>query len=273
MRRREFIAGLGGAAVAWPRTVRAQQVEGVRRIGVLMWAVTEVDLGPFREELAKLGWVEGRNLLTEYRASARDPALLAANAEALVDLHPDVIVAVTGPAIRAVETRTQTIPIVFAGGGDSVDNRYATSVGRPVGNVTGFANRVSSLGGRYVELLKEAVPNITRIAHVFAGAAPVVLSAAIDAAALQLGITIVRIPLGNPIETEVAISAFRCRAQRRSAADRVTTSSGCLSNAAAAGPASPIAPDVGDRKGSYRRRFVVACERRWSDSSRRCLLC
>jgi putative tryptophan/tyrosine transport system substrate-binding protein len=204
MKRREFIAGLG--AVAWPLAARAQQGERVRLVGALN---IETASELIKEELVKLGWVEGRNLRTEYRASARDPALLAANAEALVDLHPDVIVAMTGPAIRAVETRTQTIPTVFFGGGDAIDNRYANSVARPLGNLTGFANRISSLGGKYVELLKEAVPNITRIAHVFANApAPVALSAAIDAAALQLEITIVRIPLGYPIETEVAIRAF-----------------------------------------------------------------
>jgi putative ABC transport system substrate-binding protein len=213
IRRREFVAGLGGAA-AWPVVARAQ-TERVRLVGVLFGGdATSLFLTPFREEMAKLGWVEGRNLRIDYRESAGDPALIAANAEALVNLHPDVIVPVGGPAIRAVETRTQIIPIVFGGGGDAVDNRFATSVARPVGNVTGFANVVTSLGGKWLELLKEAVPHINRVASIFtpdesAGPLPKSpMQAAIDGAAAQLAILLIRMPLRDPVETERAISAF-----------------------------------------------------------------
>src|SRR6266567_3886373 len=121
MRRRDFIAGFAGAAM-WPLAARAQQAERVHRIGVLTAGGlnTPITQAAFREELAKLGWVEGRSLRIDFRAS--DPGRLATDAEELVNLRPEVIFAFTGAAARAAQLRTQTIPIVFVGGGDPAEN-------------------------------------------------------------------------------------------------------------------------------------------------------
>jgi putative ABC transport system substrate-binding protein len=170
MRRREFIAGLGGV-VAWP-FAGPLAAEVQRRVGVLLTA-SENDpryqsiLGAFREGLATFGWVEGRNLRIDYRFSGSDPSRLAAYAEELVNLRPDVILAYTGPAARAVQQRTPVVPIVFVGGGDPNSTGLVRNIGRPGGNLTGFANIFESLGGRWLELFKDAVPRFTRVAHVF----------------------------------------------------------------------------------------------------------
>src|SRR5947208_5793818 len=114
MRRRDFIAGFAGAAT-WPLAASAQQAERVYRIGVLTAGGLNAPIAQtaFREELAKLGWVEGRSLRIDFRASGADPGRLATDAEELVNLRPDVIFAYTGAVARAAQRRTQTIPIVF----------------------------------------------------------------------------------------------------------------------------------------------------------------
>jgi putative ABC transport system substrate-binding protein len=210
--RRRFMATLGGAAAAWPLAVRAQQGERVRRVGVLIGGGDQfIIAAPFREGLAQLGWVEDRNLRIDYRLSFGDPGRLAADAEELVNLRPDVILAFTGPAGQAVQRRTQIIPIVFVGGGDPAEDSIVASIARPAGNMTGFANIFTSLGSIWLELLKEAVPRITRVADVFDAAfliAAGTLRVAIDAAAAQLAITIIRTPVREPVDTERMISAF-----------------------------------------------------------------
>jgi putative ABC transport system substrate-binding protein len=163
-----------------------------------------------REELAKLGWVEGRSLRIDVRTSGDDPRRLATDAEELVNLRPDVIFAYTGAAARAAQRRTQTIPIVFVGGGDPAENNLVGSVARPT-NVTGFANNFGSLGGKWVELLKQAAPRLTRVASVFDpefafGGGSV--RDVIGAAAAQLAITTINMPVRNLDEIARAINAF-----------------------------------------------------------------
>ena len=137
IRRREFIAGLGGA-VSWP-LARPLAAEAQRRVGALLSSPDNQSiLDAFRDGLATFGWVEGRNLRIDYRF-AGDPSRLAADAEGLVNLRPDVIFAFSGPAARAVQQRTSVIPIVFVGGGDPTDG-LVHNVARPEGNTTGFAN-------------------------------------------------------------------------------------------------------------------------------------
>ena len=168
MRRREFITLLGGAAAAWALAARAQQ--GVRRLGMLMLgaggSAYEIVQTTLPNELAKPGWVEGRNLRVDRRDSV-DPKSLLSLADELVSLRPDVIFTFTGLATRTVNERTQTIPIIFVGGGDPAENGLVGQVARPAGNATGFANNFNSLGAKQLELLKRAVPSLTSVAHVF----------------------------------------------------------------------------------------------------------
>ena len=212
MRRREFISLLGGAA-AWPLAARAQQAERVHRVGMLTvvgGVNTPIQQAAFREELAKLGWVEGRSLRIDVRGSAADPRRLATDVEELVNLRLDVIVVFTGVAARAAQGRTQTIPIVFVGGGDPAENNLVGSITRPA-NVTGFANNFASQGGKWVELLKQAAPRLTRVASVFDPELALPgrgVRDVIGTAAAQLAITTINMPVRNPDEIGRAITAF-----------------------------------------------------------------
>jgi putative tryptophan/tyrosine transport system substrate-binding protein len=207
VKRREFIAGLGAAAWPFARPIAA---EAQRRVGALLSGPDNQSyFDAFREGLATFGWVEGHSLRLDHRF-AGDPSSLAAYAEELVNLRPDVIFALTGPAARTVQQHTSIIPIVFAGGGDPASNGMVGSIARPEGNITGFANTFGSLGGRWLELFKEAVPRLTKVADIFFVSDLFVrneLRASILAATAQLGVTIVTMPVRNEVEIEPAISA------------------------------------------------------------------
>ena len=172
MRRREFITLVGGAAAAWPLTARTQQSEHMRHIGVLM-AFSENDpeaqswAGVFREELGKLGWTEGHNLQIDTRWATADIESLERFAKQLAVLHPDVILTGSTPATAAMQQQTNTIPIVFAMVGDPVGSGFVASLSRPGGNLTGFTPIENSLGGKWVELLKEIAPRVARVTMVF----------------------------------------------------------------------------------------------------------
>jgi putative ABC transport system substrate-binding protein len=170
MRRREFITLLGGAAVAWPRAVRAQQPERMRRIGVLMGLAeddpeTKARLAGFRQGLEKRGWSEGRNLHIDYRfapAGAQAQVL----AKELVALQPDAIFAHTTPVIAALQRESSTIPIVFAAVADPVGSGFIASLPRPGGNITGVMQYEASVTGKWLAMLKEIAPNLVRAAFV-----------------------------------------------------------------------------------------------------------
>src|SRR6516165_9854903 len=172
MKRREFITLLGGTTVAWPLVARAQQPDRLRRIGVLI-GFAENDpavqswLAAFRAALAKLGWSEGSNLRIELRWSAADPDKIRTFAKELVDLRPDAILSVTTPVTGALVRETQTIPIVIATVADPISSGFVTNLGRPGGNVTGFALYEPSMGGKWLELLKRIAPGVTRVALLF----------------------------------------------------------------------------------------------------------
>jgi putative ABC transport system substrate-binding protein len=162
MRRREFITLLGGTAAAWPMAARGQQGGRMRRIGVLSTAAEgdpyqKANLAALLDGLAKLGWVEGRNLRIEVRLAIGDPARIRAYAAELVSLTPEVIVTTPTPATIAVQQQTKTIPIVFTAGGDPVLNGVVRSIARPEGNTTGFSTLEASIASKWLELLKEAV--------------------------------------------------------------------------------------------------------------------
>ena len=214
MKRRDFITLLSGAAAAWPLAARAQQRERIGRVGVLnsetgtnaMWPA---EIGAFREGLARSGWVEGRNLLIEIRHGAGDAARFRALAVELVSLAPDVIVTTSGATTRAIQGQTKTIPIVFTGSGDPVATGIVMNIARPEANTTGFVNLHASIGGKWVELLKEAVPSLARIGAIFnpdiaAGS----YFPAIETAAAALGLQLSKIPVRTAVEIVRGIDGF-----------------------------------------------------------------
>jgi putative ABC transport system substrate-binding protein len=210
MLRREFIALLGGAA-AWPLAASAQQPVRVSLVGALFLSDNPPYAATLRQELRRLGWVEGRNLQINYRFSGGDIGHASADAAELVNLDPDVIFVIGGPAIQAVQQHTPTIPIVFVGGGDASSTNLTGGIARPAGNTTGFATTINSEGGKWVELLKDAAPRITRVAHVrnFDTLNTEQIVPIVEAAAAKLAITLVRVPYRNSVAgMERAIDEF-----------------------------------------------------------------
>jgi putative ABC transport system substrate-binding protein len=171
MRRREFITLFGGAAAAWPLVAHAQQPDLLRRIGVLMAAENDPEyqafLAAFREGLQKLGWTEGRNIRIDTRWAAADMELMQRFAKELVALQPDLIVTQNTPTTAAMLQQTRTIPIIFANVSDPVGSGFVVSLPRPGGNVTGFIDMEGSMGGKWLELLKEVAPSVSRVAFLF----------------------------------------------------------------------------------------------------------
>ena len=172
MRRREFITLLAGGAAAWPLSTRAQQSDRMRLIGVLMGyaesdPAVQSEVAGFRGALAKLGWTEGSNLRIELRWSAGDADRIRTLAKELIDLRPDAILGQTTPVTGALARETRTIPIVFVAVSDPIASGFAVGLARPGGNVTGFAQNESAMGGKWVELLKEIAPRTVRIALLF----------------------------------------------------------------------------------------------------------
>jgi putative tryptophan/tyrosine transport system substrate-binding protein len=173
MRRRQFITLLGGAAAAWPLAARAQQPDRMRRIGVLMgYAESDSDArawyAAFREGLQKLGWTEGRNTLIDTRWAAPDDAESRRRfAKELVALQPDLLVSSTTPTTSALLQQTRTIPIVFAIVADPIGSGFVANFARPGGNVTGFTFTEPTMAGKWLELLKEIAPRVTRVAMLF----------------------------------------------------------------------------------------------------------
>src|SRR5262245_59655130 len=171
LKRREFISLLGGAAV-WPLAAGAQQGERVRRIGVLMgFATTDPEAQTFQRafsrRLRELGWTDGTTARFDYRWASGDYERFKAYASELVALKPDVILANTTPAVAALRQETTTIPIVFVQITDPVSQGFVRNLARPSGNMTGFDFVDFSVGGKWLELLKEAAPAVTRVAVMY----------------------------------------------------------------------------------------------------------
>ena len=169
MRRREFIAFVGYTAAMWPVAVRAQQSERVRRVGVLESAGIETDqqagVALFSEVLHQLGWIDGRNVRLEVRFAGADPTKARKNAEELVALQPDVILASGVLSLQTLLQTTRSVPIVFNSiGADPVGSGYVDTLAKPGGNATGFVLLDYALTAKWVELLKEIAPTVTRVA-------------------------------------------------------------------------------------------------------------
>jgi putative ABC transport system substrate-binding protein len=169
MNRRAFISLLGGAAVAWPLAASAQQGEQTRRIGVLMHLAADdpegqARIGAFLQGLQEWGWTVGRNVRIEYRWATGDAERVRKYAAELVALTPDVILAAGGAVVAPLLQATSTVPIVFAQTPDPVGAGFVASLARPGGNATGFAIYEYGLSGKWLELLKEIAPGVTRVA-------------------------------------------------------------------------------------------------------------
>ena len=168
MKRRDFITLLGGAAVTWPLAARAQQGERARRIGVLMnVAVDDAEgqarIAAFLQVLQQLGWTDGRNVRIDYRWTAGDADRFQRYAEELLALAPDVLLASATPSVQALQRATRTVPIVFAQVSDPVGAGLVESLARPGGNITGFLPSEYSISAKWLELLKEVAPRVTRV--------------------------------------------------------------------------------------------------------------
>jgi len=216
MKRREFISLIGGSAAVWPLAVRAQQPERLRRIGVLI-GFAESDpavqswLGAFRGTLAKLGWTEGSNLRIEVRWAGDDPDRMKTFAKELVDLRPDAILSVTTPVTGALIRETQTIPIVIVTVADPISSGFVANLGRPGGNLTGFALYEPSMGGKWLELLKRIAPGVTRVALLFNPATTVPVKfymSSIEAAASSFAIQASTAPVHAKDEIEGVIATL-----------------------------------------------------------------
>jgi putative tryptophan/tyrosine transport system substrate-binding protein len=201
MRRREFIAGLGGAA-AWPVVARAQQGARIRRVGVLMGsALTEAEqqsyLAAFVQGLRQLGWTEGQNLRMDVRRNAVDAGVARTYAEQLIGLMSDVILGASTVNLMAIQQATSTVPVVFVSVADPVAQGFVASVRHPGANLTGFSYLELSLGSKWLGLLKEVAPGVGRVAVML-----------IEAAAQSLGVQAIATPVRSTADIEPALASF-----------------------------------------------------------------
>jgi putative tryptophan/tyrosine transport system substrate-binding protein len=215
MGRREFITLLGGAAAAWPLAASAQQPARMRRIGVLTpFSADDAEgharLTAFAQGLQQLGWTVGQNIQIDYRWGDGKPATMRKLANELNSLAPDVILANSSAAVSALLEATRTVPIVFAAVADPVGASYVESLARPGGNATGFSVFEYSVAGKWLELLKEIAPRVTRVAVLreSAIAAGPGFLGAVQSAASSLGVELRPIDLRDSGEIERSVAAF-----------------------------------------------------------------
>jgi putative ABC transport system substrate-binding protein len=215
MQRRQFITLLGGAAAAWPLTARAQQSGGMRRVGVLLTgkptdATSRSYLAAFVESLQKSGWIDGQDVRIELRWSGDEADLAGLYAAELVALAPEVILAATTDNLKALQRLTRAIPIVFTQVSDPIEQGFVASLARPGGNITGFAAYEFSIGGKWLDLLKQMVPGLRRVAAMFnpetASPSQFYLRS-IEAAALSFNVEVVAAPVHEPAHIQSAIDS------------------------------------------------------------------
>jgi putative tryptophan/tyrosine transport system substrate-binding protein len=218
VRRRQFITLLGCAAATWPLSAGAQQGERVRRIGVLTSLAendpeTRARLAALLQELQELGWSEGRNLRLDYRWGLGDADRHRKNAAELVALAPDVILAHGSPIMRPLQRASRSVPIVFVSVADPVAGGFVSSLARPGGNITGFLSSEYGFSAKWLELLKQIAPPVTRAAVIrdpdqVSGGGRL---GAIQAAAPSLGIDLRPIDVRDRGEIERAVADFARR--------------------------------------------------------------
>jgi putative ABC transport system substrate-binding protein len=229
--RREFIGLVGGATAAWPLAARAQQ--GARRIGIMMNLAADDPEGQarvaaFLQGLQETGWIVGRNAQIDIRWGMGDPERIRKNVTELVALTPDTIFATTFPIVVALQQATRTVPIVFAGLFDPVGAGLVTSLARPGGNTTGFASFEYGLSVKWLELLKQVAPGVTRVAVLRDSLTPVGIGqlAAIQGVAPSFGVELTPIVVRDVGEIEPAVAAFA-----RSSNDGLIVTIGTLTDA------------------------------------------
>jgi ABC-type uncharacterized transport system substrate-binding protein len=215
MKRRDFITLLSGLTAAWPLVARAQQGERVRRIGVLMNIAADdpdaqIRLAALLQGLQQVGWTVGQNIQIDYRWGGGSAELMRKHAVELVALAPDVILAHSSTALAPLLEATRTVPIVFAVVADPVGAGYVESLARPGGNATGFTNFEYTIAGKWLELLKDVAPGVTRAAVLreSAIAAGPAQFGAIRALAQSFGMEVRPVEVRDGGEIERAIAAF-----------------------------------------------------------------
>src|SRR5262249_58460835 len=215
MKRREFIMLLGGAAAAWPLAARAQQPERLRRIGVLMNRAADNPegqdrLAAFHQGLQELGWNVGRNVRIDTRWTEDNADQTVKQAAGLIALSPDIILASGTLAVTALQNISRTLPIVFASVADPVGGGIVDSLAHPGGNATGFMIYEYNLGAKWMELLKEIAPRVTRVAIIRNAANPAGLAqfATLQNAAQPLGVQASPINVRDAREIERSVEAF-----------------------------------------------------------------
>jgi ABC-type uncharacterized transport system substrate-binding protein len=212
MRRRDFIQGIAVSS-AWPLAVRAQQGERVRRVGVLMNLAAgdpegEARSAAFLQALQQLGWSDGRNVRIDYRWAAGDAGRFHRYAEELLALVPDVILASATPSVQALQQATRTVPIVFAIVADPVGAGFVDNLARPGGNVTGFTPFEYGISGKWLELLKEIAPRVTRVAVLRDLNIGLGQLGAIQSVAPSLGVELTPIGVDDAGQIERTVAAF-----------------------------------------------------------------
>jgi putative ABC transport system substrate-binding protein len=215
MRRREFLAGLAGAAATWPLAAWAQQPDRVRRIGVLMSFAedpeTKAFLSVFIQRLAELGWTDGRNLRMDVRWAAANIDRARMYAKELVELQPEMILSQGTPMTAALQRETRTIPVVFMNVSDPVGERFVAGLPRPGGNITGFISTEAGIAGKWLELLTQIAPGVKRVAMMFN---PDIASVgsyylpAFEAAARSLNVKPIAAPVHSDTEIEMVITSL-----------------------------------------------------------------
>ena len=210
MRRREFVALLGGAAAAWPLIARAQQPKRMRRIGLLMGdSSAQPYVTAFVQALRTLGWIDGENLSIDVRWNADErPNALAAE---LVGLAPDAILCAFTLNLMALQQATRSVPIVFMQVSDPIAQGFVASLSRPGGNLTGFTNFEFSIGGKWVELLKQIAPDLLRVAVMFnpdRSPQSKYFLRAIEGAARSFGAQVVAAPVRSVAEINSSIEGL-----------------------------------------------------------------
>src|SRR6516165_9635349 len=214
MRRRDFIKAITALSAGWPLTARAQQVDRVRHIGILNPTAENPEsqtlIGEFTQRLQELGWTSGRNVQIDFRFGGADPMRISTQATEVVEARPDVIIASGLAAAAALRQQTLSIPIVFVLVADPVSAGFVTSLARPEGNITGFTNFEFSVGGKWLQLLKECAPTISRIAVVFDPANPswAAYLRPIEAAAPSFGVQLTPAGVRDAAEIKQRFAVF-----------------------------------------------------------------